>query len=50
MVTLESVVDPDVLALCLVGLLYFALKLLVLYDTVLASARRSDGTGERPHG
>ena len=47
MVTVEAVVDPDVLALCLVGLLYLALELLKLYDRTLASARRSDGVGER---
>jgi hypothetical protein len=47
LVTVESVVDPDVIALSLVGLFYVALKVLELYDRSLASARRSDGAGER---
>jgi hypothetical protein len=47
LVTVEAVVDPDVLALCLVGLFSLGLKLLELYDRVLAPARRCDGTGER---
>jgi hypothetical protein len=47
LVTVEAVVDPDVLALCLVGLFSLGLKPLEVYDRTVASARQSDGAGER---
>ena len=40
--------DPNVAVLFFVGLFYLGLKLLELYDRVLAPALGSDSVGDRP--
>jgi hypothetical protein len=47
-VVTASFVDPDVAVLFFVGLFYLGLKLLELYDRVLAPALGSDPVGDRP--
>ena len=41
-------VDPDVAVLFFVGLFYLGLKLLELYDRILAPTLGSDPVGDRP--
>jgi hypothetical protein len=47
-VVTAAFVDPDVAVLFFVGLFYLGLKLLELYDRVLAPALGSDPVGDRP--